>query len=211
LAQWRWHGLALSLLLLAVASWLWLVHHFQVRQLLPYTCMLCKLSHPYKRQADGCSAGGLPGSCPGRAFSAGAAASRHPRAPGRPRAPSHGQAPRTGAGLAAPVPAPAPAPPFARARPPAERAERSRAADCRAPTSPARRGLRPQGSAMVIVEPRKHHHLKYVLDNFDAHMPLDYDLYIFHGPAAGALTRGAPAAAPHPPPRPRVHGPIPLN
>jgi hypothetical protein len=35
--------------------------------------------------------------------------------------------------------------------------------------------------AMVIVEPRKHKLLKYVCDNFDANMPKEWDLYVFHG------------------------------
>lgn len=36
-------------------------------------------------------------------------------------------------------------------------------------------------SAMVIVEPREHPNLQYVLENFDRLMPLHYDLYVFHG------------------------------
>jgi hypothetical protein len=37
------------------------------------------------------------------------------------------------------------------------------------------------GKAMVIVEPRKHHMLKYVCENFDQNMCKTWDLYIFHG------------------------------
>jgi len=36
-------------------------------------------------------------------------------------------------------------------------------------------------NAMVIVEPRKHKLLKYVCENYDANMPKDWDLYLFHG------------------------------
>lgn len=39
----------------------------------------------------------------------------------------------------------------------------------------------PVPSAMVIVEPRQHKHLAYVLENFDRRMPATWDLYIFHG------------------------------
>lgn len=48
-------------------------------------------------------------------------------------------------------------------------------------------------SAMVIVEPRRHKHLQYVLDNFDANMPPSYDLYVFHGKSAGEYARAAAA------------------
>jgi hypothetical protein len=34
---------------------------------------------------------------------------------------------------------------------------------------------------MVIVEPRKHKHLKYVCENFDKNMCKTWDLYVFHG------------------------------
>lgn len=47
----------------------------------------------------------------------------------------------------------------------------------------------PSKSAMVIVEPRAHPHLQYVLENFDSNMPLGYDLYIFHGKSAGDFVR----------------------
>lgn len=50
-------------------------------------------------------------------------------------------------------------------------------------------------SAMVIVEPRKHHLLQYVLSNFHENMPLHYDLYVFHGKSAGPFARAAVAAA----------------
>ena len=33
----------------------------------------------------------------------------------------------------------------------------------------------------VLIEPRDHRHMKYVLENFDKNMPLNYDLYVFHG------------------------------
>lgn len=52
---------------------------------------------------------------------------------------------------------------------------------------------RTAGSAMVVVEPRKHPLLRYVLHNFDKNMPGDYDLYIFHGPSAGRFARDAAA------------------
>lgn len=45
----------------------------------------------------------------------------------------------------------------------------------------------PLKSAMVIVEPRQHKHLRYVLHNFDAVMPPHYDLYLFHGASAAAF------------------------
>lgn len=44
---------------------------------------------------------------------------------------------------------------------------------------------------MVIVEPRQHPHLGYVLRNFDQHMPPRYDLYVFHGQAGAAHARQA--------------------
>lgn len=46
-------------------------------------------------------------------------------------------------------------------------------------------------SAMVIVEPRRHKHLAYVLTNFDKRMPLTYDMYIFHGRNNGEFARDA--------------------
>lgn len=42
---------------------------------------------------------------------------------------------------------------------------------------------------MVIVEPRAHPDLQYVLENFDKNMPLYYDLYIFHGKSYGGCAR----------------------
>ena len=48
-------------------------------------------------------------------------------------------------------------------------------------------------SAMVIVEPRRHPHLAYVLRNFDKHMPEHYELYVFHGASAGAYARRSAA------------------
>lgn len=38
--------------------------------------------------------------------------------------------------------------------------------------------------AMVIVEPRKHPDFDRVLKQFDAQMPVDWDLYVFHGKGA---------------------------
>ena len=49
------------------------------------------------------------------------------------------------------------------------------------------------GSAMVIVEPRRHRHLQHVLDNFDANVPPHYDLYVFHGKSSGDFARAAAA------------------
>ncbi len=46
---------------------------------------------------------------------------------------------------------------------------------------------------MVIVEPRQHAHLGYVLRNFDQHMPQRYDLYVFHGQSAAEYARQAAA------------------
>ena len=46
-------------------------------------------------------------------------------------------------------------------------------------------------SAMVIVEPRKHKHMRHVVENFDAHMPPEYDLYVFHGKSAEDFVRDA--------------------
>lgn len=43
--------------------------------------------------------------------------------------------------------------------------------------------------AMVIIEPREHPSLRYVLFNFHSMMPLEYDLYICHGPANGEFAR----------------------
>ena len=42
---------------------------------------------------------------------------------------------------------------------------------------------------MVIVEPRRHKHLRYVIENFDAHMPPEYDLYVFHGASSTDFAR----------------------
>jgi hypothetical protein len=47
------------------------------------------------------------------------------------------------------------------------------------------------GSAMVIVEPRRHEKLGDVLENFDAGVDVSYDLYIFHGKSAGEYAREA--------------------
>lgn len=44
-------------------------------------------------------------------------------------------------------------------------------------------------SAMVIVEPRRHPHLPYVLRNFDANVPPHYDLYVFHGASHAEFAR----------------------
>ncbi|KAL4458192.1 hypothetical protein ABPG75_013057 [Micractinium tetrahymenae] len=52
--------------------------------------------------------------------------------------------------------------------------------------------MSPRG-AMVVVEPRQHGHLGYVLHNFNKNMPPRYDLYIFHGQSTGAHARGAAA------------------
>jgi len=38
--------------------------------------------------------------------------------------------------------------------------------------------------AIVIVEPRKHKNLEYVINNFDTLMDPDWDLYVFHGQSA---------------------------
>lgn len=59
---------------------------------------------------------------------------------------------------------------------------------CR-PGPGAHRGGGASRNAMVIVEPREHRHLPYVIQNFDRHMPPDYDLYIFHGKSAAAYAR----------------------
>lgn len=47
----------------------------------------------------------------------------------------------------------------------------------------------PTRSAMVIVEPRKHKHLRYVIENFHKNMPPEYDLYVFHGKTTGEFAR----------------------
>jgi hypothetical protein len=47
------------------------------------------------------------------------------------------------------------------------------------------------GNAMVIVEPRQHELLSYVLENFDRNVDASYDLYIFHGKSAGNFARDA--------------------
>lgn len=39
--------------------------------------------------------------------------------------------------------------------------------------------------ALLIVEPRRHPDMKRVLEQFHQQMPLDWDLYIFHGASAG--------------------------
>ena len=44
-------------------------------------------------------------------------------------------------------------------------------------------------SAMVIVEPRRHKHLRYVIDNFHRNMPAEYELYVFHGTSSLAFAR----------------------
>jgi hypothetical protein len=48
-------------------------------------------------------------------------------------------------------------------------------------------------SAMVILEPRNHPKLKVVLENVHKHMPLSWDLYVFHGPSAAAAAKDAVA------------------
>jgi hypothetical protein len=45
------------------------------------------------------------------------------------------------------------------------------------------------GSAMVIVEPRRHKHLRYVIENFHKNMPSEYELYVFHGRTSGDFAR----------------------
>lgn len=45
--------------------------------------------------------------------------------------------------------------------------------------------------AMVIVEPRAHKSLEYVLHNFHQRMPPSYDLYIFHGETNADFARRA--------------------
>lgn len=47
------------------------------------------------------------------------------------------------------------------------------------------------GNAMVIVEPRKHAKLAYVLRNYDKNVDPSYTLYIFHGKSAGEFARDA--------------------
>jgi hypothetical protein len=47
--------------------------------------------------------------------------------------------------------------------------------------------------ALVIVEPRKHEHLKYVCENFDKNICKSWDLYVFHGKSAGAYAQEATA------------------
>lgn len=52
--------------------------------------------------------------------------------------------------------------------------------------------IRPStGNAMVIVEPREHAKLKYVIQNFDRVMDPTYDLYVFHGKSTGAFAKDA--------------------
>jgi hypothetical protein len=50
-------------------------------------------------------------------------------------------------------------------------------------------GIFDGGRAMVIVEPRKHKHLKYVCENFDANMCKSWDLYVFHGKSSGKYAK----------------------
>ena len=64
-----------------------------------------------------------------------------------------------------------------------------RAAPAGTPAAPA--GTPEHASAMVIVEPRKHKHMRHVVENFDANMPPEYDLYVFHGKSAEAFVRDA--------------------
>ena len=47
------------------------------------------------------------------------------------------------------------------------------------------------GNAMVIVEPRKHAKLAYVLHNYDKNVDPSYTLYIFHGKSSGEFAREA--------------------
>lgn len=42
---------------------------------------------------------------------------------------------------------------------------------------------------VVIVEPRKHDKLAYVVDNFHRRMDPSYDLYVFHGKTAREFAR----------------------
>jgi hypothetical protein len=46
-------------------------------------------------------------------------------------------------------------------------------------------------NALVIVEPRKHKHLKTVLKNFDELMPPNWDIHIFHGLSAYSFANEA--------------------
>ena len=45
--------------------------------------------------------------------------------------------------------------------------------------------------ALVIVEPRKHKNLKYVIENFDERMDSSWDLYVFHGQSAATFAKEA--------------------
>ena len=45
--------------------------------------------------------------------------------------------------------------------------------------------------AIVIVEPRKHKNLEYVINNFDTLMDPDWDLYVFHGLSAAEFAATA--------------------
>ena len=45
--------------------------------------------------------------------------------------------------------------------------------------------------AIVIVEPRKHKNLEYVLKNFDEGMDSTWDLYVFHGKSAAEFAQAA--------------------
>lgn len=45
--------------------------------------------------------------------------------------------------------------------------------------------------AIVIVEPRKHKNLEYVIKNFDSLMDPDWDLYVFHGQSAAEFAAAA--------------------
>ena len=46
-------------------------------------------------------------------------------------------------------------------------------------------------NALVIVEPRQHELLKYVIDNFDATIDKSWDLYVFHGKTSQAYAKYA--------------------
>jgi len=56
--------------------------------------------------------------------------------------------------------------------------------------SPIQRGGATK-SAMVILEPRNHPKLKVVLENVHKHMPISWDLYVFHGPNAAKAAKDA--------------------
>ena len=48
-----------------------------------------------------------------------------------------------------------------------------------------------QGSSAVIVEPRQHKDLQRVIQNFDAMLPPQYDIYLFHGRSHANFARAA--------------------